>query len=282
MLVTALRRLRRRRGQFALGGLGPCASPGATPCCGCAVTFKVICNGLNVNGAAVAVKSGSTTVAGGTTNSSGIVNLSIPSAGSYTVTASGGTCTVTYSALLSLSCGNTYTLPCCSLCTNCAWGALFPTIHITDSFTTVACPWQATHWQGCYSMSLGSNATDPCGCLNSAASAAGCVQVLYNVACTGGNVFQIQRFWEVCNTTCAYCCDTFTAPPNCSVVQVSCTGHAGTFDCGSNGTSVSDITNYPFTSCNPFPISTNLTLGTFIGGCGTVNSPLAAGITINP
>lgn len=62
---------------FALGSLGCC--------CGCTVTFIVDLCFCTIAGATVTVKSGSTTIASGTTDSTGHLVLDIGSAGTYDV-----------------------------------------------------------------------------------------------------------------------------------------------------------------------------------------------------
>lgn len=116
-------------GCFSKWDIGGCG-------CGCGVTFQVLCGSANVNGATVTIKTGGgVVVATGTTNAFGLVVLTIPSAGTYTVSATGGTCTgITRS--MSLACGNTYTLGCCVV--NCAPCAL-PTSNLTLTWSGGNC-----------------------------------------------------------------------------------------------------------------------------------------------
>lgn len=98
---------------FSLGGLGaPCCCGGGPPPCPCNATICVEgCEGTILADASVVIKSGSTVVASGTTNSLGCVTLCIGTAGSYEVIVTypaGGY--YTYDNTLSLACGDTYTV----------------------------------------------------------------------------------------------------------------------------------------------------------------------------
>lgn len=125
---------------FTTTDLGGCG-------CGCSpVTFTVVCGTTPVVGASVSVSSGGTTVASGTTNGSGQATLAIPSAGTYTVAASGGTpnCNPGFSGSMALACGATYTLQCCcteKVCvTACPTGAAIAgaSVAIKSGGTTVS------------------------------------------------------------------------------------------------------------------------------------------------
>jgi hypothetical protein len=127
MHVRTLRRLRNRRGQFSLGGL-KC-------CCGCSVSFTVYCGSAVVNGATVTIKSGSTVISSGTTNSSGQVTLTIPAGGTYTVLTTGSTCgSPGVSVSLTLACNGNYVIQCC--CGGCPGLVLPSTFHVTEVVTS--------------------------------------------------------------------------------------------------------------------------------------------------
>lgn len=93
---------------FSLGGIG-------SPCCcgGCSVTFcaksSVCKTGTPIPGVTFTVLSGMTVVATGITGPTGCVILSIPSAGTYTVTTSGGGIAGT-SGSHALTCGGDLTV----------------------------------------------------------------------------------------------------------------------------------------------------------------------------
>jgi hypothetical protein len=80
--------------------------PGPAGCCACDVTFCVYNCGVAESGATVTVKSGSTTIASGTTSSEGCVSLNIGSAGTYTVTATKSS--LNYSGTRTLACDGEY------------------------------------------------------------------------------------------------------------------------------------------------------------------------------
>ncbi len=89
---------------FSLGGLG-------SPCCcsGCVVTVCVTNCSSPVVGATVTIKSGSTTIATGTTNSSGCAgNLNIGTAGTYTIVIAASGHTTTTLTGIHLDCGQTF------------------------------------------------------------------------------------------------------------------------------------------------------------------------------
>ena len=118
---------------FSFGWLGCC-------CAGCSTNILAEFCGVNLAGVLITVKSGGTTVASGTTDSTGNVVLTIPSAGTYTVigTIAGFT---TVSTSKSLTCGGMtgvlFTLP--------------TTLFLTDSSTTVTMTWDgSSSWLGCY------------------------------------------------------------------------------------------------------------------------------------
>jgi hypothetical protein len=266
------------RHQFSLGGLGSCSSPGSSPCCGCPVTFTVSCLFAHVNGATVTIKSGSTTVASGTTNSSGQVTLQIPSGGSYTVITSGSSCSDT-TQTMTLACGGSYPIQCCPTCDNCNWPSLYDPLYITDSSQTVACPYgvHGAYWYGCYNLSVASRTTDACGCNNASAPTSGCCSIYYQISCSG-TTLTIYRSWQNCVTHCSYCCDTLDG--SCNPVAVSCPASLTCSTTGGSGIT-QDSWSGPLTGCDPFPLSVNLTLGTNFCSPTPLLSPLAAGITLN-
>lgn len=245
---------------------------------GCSVKFTVLCVSTPVSGATVTVKNGGTTVASGTTNGSGVVTLNIPSAGTYTVVVPAvGSCTAGYSGSLALSCGGSYTLPCCVAvnCGNCTWPT---TLFVTDSSQTTACPSTGfLVWQGAYRLTTISG-FDPCTCAGqTGGSGLKCSLISYNISCIGPNTFHIERTWSFCDNSsgslsnCGFCCPPVTLPLCSGGFHLSCSGFGV------------DQVDFTFSSCNPFPLSPTLAL--FVRHCssgiGTITSPLPGGVTIN-
>lgn len=263
-------------------------------CCGCKVTFTVNCNSLHSSGATVTVTNPSTMDSvSGTTNSSGVIQLDISGiggAGSYVVAATGGSCTG-YSGSMTLVCGSSYTIACCPNCDTCILTTPFPTLFITDSSQTTACPNAGLNtWVGCYNLTIGSTAFSGCGCQKLTGGLSGCVSIFYQIQCAGadGRTLTVDRTWWTCSFGslgfpphgCGYCCNSFAT--NCSNTGSTC-GDGSQWDCTS-GVGQTDHGSTPLTSCSPFPFSLSLSLATYScsdGSGGTIPSPLGAGVTIN-
>lgn len=158
---------------------------------GCAdVTFHVTCSAASVTGATVTVSDSGGQVASGTTDSTGAVSLRIPGSGTYTVTATGGTCTETYTATMALTCGNSYALDCCcsvTVCvTACPTGAIVgATVTVKDATSGATIATCTTAAGGCCTLSI------PAAGSYSVSAAASGYQTFTstrNLAC-GGQVF---------------------------------------------------------------------------------------------
>jgi carboxypeptidase family protein len=183
-------------------------------CCGCGGCDTKICVqgtcSANVQGASVAVKSGSTVVASGTTGSDGCVTLTIGSAGTYTVVVSAaGYVTSTTSHYL--ACGGTTNIAltkdtihvtCCATCPN----PLPMTIHISDAAGTWTAAWTGGGWQASnsYGTSPHKSISPVCApdgnCMTSGGTAD--YPYTYNVSCTGTpGVFHVIRSWAYVDCT---------------------------------------------------------------------------------
>lgn len=260
---------------------------------GCCQLFQVTCNSVPVNGATVTIKSGGTTVVTGTTNSSGDVTLCVPS-GSYTVTASGGTCTTTYSNTLNLGCGGSYGLGCCpgcnvTICPQYCWGCTQSatiTITNTSGFNT------SVTGTGCQTISIPGSGT-----YTVTISAPGWTTVSQTMTLTCPNTYNFQMSLAATSLSCTV---TFPAcPGNGPIsftmtktgtnaysggaqyaggsffffdVQLTCSGvSASNSLCGSEGAaSLSSVT------CNPLFIQGSL------GGSECYSCDNGAIITITP
>lgn len=170
-----------------------------------------------------------------------------------------------------------------SSCGGCGLNAAYPTLFVTDSSSTVACPALGSGWRGCYLMTVGSAAT-PCVCQNGGTFAAACTGIIYDIQCdpNSTNKILVQRTWFLCELpgggVCGYCCpDAFDS--SCNTVLNACPpGQAGP------GCSAPDydIGTAVISSCTPFPLSVTLNLATWHCFSGsTVLSPLGSGVTIN-
>lgn len=139
-------------GPLVTGGLGPGAGGGGgpfgmatigCPCCGsasCVVTFHLTgCNGGDVQGITVNVKSGGSTIATGATDAGGLVTLDIGTAGTYTVEVPSST-GFDYSQSTALTCGSTYTIALSGhvatthVCTSCAEYPVPKTLTLNDPY----------------------------------------------------------------------------------------------------------------------------------------------------
>ena len=103
---------------------------------GCKITINVKCSGANVSGDTVTLKKGGTTLATGTTDSSGNVTMSVPLplTNPYTIDITGGG-NPDFSTSQTIACGGTYNFDVCSggatTCTPCN----IPNENLTLSWT---------------------------------------------------------------------------------------------------------------------------------------------------
>lgn len=172
-------------------------------------------------------------------------------------------------------------------CIDCDFGTTYPTLYVTDSSQTTACPWDGGFWQGCYQLALGSGYFNPCSCRGESGSSGACSSIIYTIACSGTNTFTISRTWGVCdfsnlfNSNCGYCCNELNSAPGCGAVRQTCTGDPTSQQCTSQTTE--DLGSYVFSSCSPFPFSASLTLASYTCAStgGTLTSPLGSSVTIN-
>jgi hypothetical protein len=166
-------------------------------------------------------------------------------------------------------------------CTACT----LPTVlHVTDSFTTVTCNYDATipGWVGCYNLPV-SLLADKCDhCLGQApAPAAGSTTIVYKILGTtgvnGACNMSLIRQWGV--NPC-YCHVYFNGNYNlttCKPTVVACPDGLNTGGTPSN----TDTPPGLFNGCN-MPLSLTLNLSHFdCAGGGTTDSPLGAGVVID-
>lgn len=241
-------------------------SPGCGCCCSGTITFTVKSCGSSgpvIPGVTITVTSGATTVATGTTNSSGHYTTPSLPCGTYTWTASlTGWVSDTGSTTV-VSGTNTVT----------STGIRPSTIHITDANTTVALTWDATNhrYSGCYTLTLSiiTMVRDPTtGCYN-CTPGTGTVPVRYFLHCTDATPYTLT--WTSCFN--ANCCDPALFP--------SCVGQAGYFsgnctNCDSGFTTNGGQDLVPTGTYNPLSLSTtsSSTVSTF--GCGGGNASIGA------
>jgi hypothetical protein len=255
---------------------------GGCSCCGgsCSTTICVVACGIGIPGSTVSVLSGGSTVATGTTGSTGCVSLTIPAAGAQSVTVTipgfpantssqtltcGGTTTINLGSPPTggVCCGATTSSPC-----NCA---PYPeTIFITDDCgTTALTSTGGAEWVGCTSCGASGGATNTTteGGGQLCAEAGGQVSIRYTVGCspssssgdcesgTSATTWSVVRTWFVCipsDTNCPplYCQNPFSTDGNCTPIvsgdQEPC------------GESFEDTGSFTATSCTPLAVSGNL------------------------
>jgi hypothetical protein len=256
MLASILPRL--RLDQFSLGGLGNCATPGSTPCCSspCKVCVTA-CVGVHVAGLTVVVKSGSTTVFTGSTDSTGCVVLTGVGSGSYTIEVwNGGTMMFSgprsCPGTISINIGNppdgTY---CCGPC------PIPETLYLTDNAGTTTLTGDGSGtWTGSHFLSIGGQTTTgvcppafpvTCMCVGGTIS----LNIRYTVTCQPGGMLLVSRLWNVMlcvvGGDCAF--GDWNAPCNCATYNpfVGCGSAAGIAftDAGSSMTAA-------WSQCAPF------------------------------
>jgi hypothetical protein len=253
-------------------------------CCGggsCSTTICVVACGIGIPGSTVSVLSGGTTVATGTTTTGGCVALTIPSAGTYSVTttvpgfpASTSSQTLTCSGTTTINlgsppmggvcCGSTTSSPC-----NCA---PYPTtIFITDDCgTTALTSAGAARWTGCTQCGAAGGATN----INDSGTqvcteGGGQVSIIYTVECspstsTGGcesgtnaTSWFVVRTWFLCepngpsgNCPPLYCQNAFSTDGTCTPIA-----SGDTEPCG---VAANDNGSFTATSCTPLAVSGDL------------------------
>lgn len=222
-----------------LGGIG-------SPCCcgGCTVSICAVFCGKNVAGVSVSISGGGS----GTTDATGCVSLTIPSAGTYNVTISlTGFTTRTQSK--ALTCGGSATVQ----------FNIANTLTLTDSSTTITLTNTGTGhniWRGCYELAEASTQTtaqfqpaDQCDCPSGGIVAGNC-DIEYQLDCgeTGGpGVWTLTRQWGACCWSAACNTAPFTAvySSNSAMNLTTCTGgRSGGLD---SGTTTQAVLAFPFT-----------------------------------
>ena len=249
----------------SLGGIG-------APCCcgGCTVTITPSFCGAPIADCGVAIYSGASLIASGTTDGTGSVTLTIPSAGTYTVKATlSGFDPV--SASRALTCGGTA-------------GIAFSTptaLSVTDSYQTTNIPFIAggSPWiySGCYELPEAETGT-PSGsgalCTSAAITSGNC-DIFYEIQCNAGT-WSVYRAWGAC------CWSTPVNTPPFTCVYASS-------GLQSSGCDFSLQTTADTGSVTPavlsFPFNVTLSLGSLncggAGGSPNCVPPLGATITIN-
>jgi hypothetical protein len=200
MLVSALRRLRNRRGQFSLGGVkGGC-------CCATNQICLRDCGIAGVAGATIQLFTGATLVESHATDGSGCATFS--STGTFTVksvvsgsthsfgnrTLSGGTIFLTLGSEVPTICCSTFKVP--------------TSLTLTDALGTLPCTYYGVdvasfyHWSACRVLSLaGSSKVDlSLGTCHVLPSGTNPVMVCYDMLCDPGGgspFFFMLRTWGV-------------------------------------------------------------------------------------
>lgn len=201
MLVASLRRFRRRRGQFSLGGLK------SGCCCGSSKICLSAC-GVALVGATITVSG----LGSCTTDATGCCDAPWLTTGShsYTVTdSSGGTlCSNTQN----FTAGATNNVSCVGLTTGrCCHGFFIPaTLTATDAAGTFTLTFTGTdisgnpQWQGGYAITLSSRTVSVVGgvCTVAGSSTLGPVRVCYTLTCTLSStpIFSLLRHWSWVST----------------------------------------------------------------------------------
>lgn len=225
--------------QFAMGGLGNCATPGSTPCCGCVTN---ICVSAVCPSATISLQGATINIAGVgscTTNSSGCCQFSSWTTGSYSITVVYQGVTV-FSGTRTITACHTNNIVITSVPSGfiCCGNCLIPTtLFVTDANGTHTAPWTGSTWNVCYSKTVtGVTLSGPsgCGCLCSAAGPIS-LPIAYTLSCAPSpavNSLQIGVEW-----TCACCVGV--AGCNCSA-SVGCLASTGIFQyfAPSNGCTV--------------------------------------------
>ncbi len=195
-------RPRLRLDQFALGGLGVCATPGSTPCCSspCKVCVGVCPSNVHVAGLTVVVKSGATTVFTGTTDATGCVALTGVGSGTYTIQVFNGG-TMIFSG--SRACPGTITIAitspsnsfCCSSC------PIPNTLFLTDNAGTTTLTGTSGTWTGSHFLSIAGMTTTgncppafPVTCMCVAATIS--LNLRYTVVCVSASQLMVTREWN--------------------------------------------------------------------------------------
>lgn len=201
---------------------GCCA--GTTPTCNSVGVTIHGCNSLPLPGAEVQLKSGSTVVSSGTTNSSGVVSLAYSTAGSYTVSATGPAGVAWWSTTpatqnLTLSCtgtpGTTLTLTpatgwlCrCSHCVDPVDNGTTRLPTLTDANGSYSLQWSSpdTAWVCCYTIAGVAiwNTTGPPGTFCVATAGTGTIAVGYALSCINASRWQLNQIWTSCNSASPY------------------------------------------------------------------------------
>ncbi len=214
---------------FSLGGIG-------APCCcggGCTTTICATFCGVNLAGASITVKSGSTTIASGTTDSTGCLAVTIPAAGTYTIDLNvAGLGSATHTA--NLTCGGSFG----------AGLAVPANLSLTDANGT----WSMFNsgglllWQTCYTASVGGTLVPPhLGC--NAPTAGGPCDIQYTLDC--GISSSSPGVWTL---LCEYGACCFAGSPtfasNGMLNTSTCMG--GFFNTSSTGQITQSVISFPF------------------------------------
>lgn len=161
-------------------------------CCGCSVTFTIrLCSAI-VSGATVAIKSGATTIASGTTSALGLVTLDIGSAGTYTVTVS-KTGIGTANQTMDLACGLPYTFD---------YGPSGSALTLTDANTSISMTFLGgipRQWTGSYVLNILSGIIQPAPGCRWLTQSVGPLTITYNVMCNTNGTVRVERVWSQVN-----------------------------------------------------------------------------------
>jgi hypothetical protein len=237
-------------------------------CCECAdVEVHVTGCGTNLVGATVTIKSGATVIDSGTTGAGGLVTLTIPAAGSYTVIAS-ATGWGTNSTTHSFTCGGTFTFALGTpVGTVCCDGCPVPTtLSLTDVNTTISLTHTGASWFGSYDIAVNTRrdvlSGGVCVCTN---LTPGTARVCYTLTCSGGlTKMALTRTW---NYTTATAGALFCNPRTASVALLdiaswSGSGCSSSFPCFNGTTDPAQRNlgsgNITPTTCIPFAFACSM------------------------
>lgn len=256
-------------------GCGCCGSP-PPPVCNTTIC-PIDCNGNPINGAAVAILSGGTTVASGTTSGDGCVTLNIGTAGTYTVDVSASGYN-SFSSSETLSCAGTTTIsmtlasgytcsPCCGA--QVSGGAVTPTV--TDANGTYAMLVGTDIGSGgCYYAvaftPVMSKCQQPGGCN---ALVSGTIGYEYYLSCNGFGVMTLQRWWGTSIFPGA-------GQINCLADLITSSACFGAVSACSGGPQVSSMQWTPTEGCGNSFSGTPVTVGS-----PTISDPVGGTVVVN-
>jgi hypothetical protein len=198
---------------------------------GCATTINVKCSGTAVGGATVTVLSGVSTIASGTTDSSGNVTLNISAAGTYTVTVTKMGFTI-FSSSVSLTCGGML-----NITTFCTAGITCSPCSIPLTKFTVS--WTNVLFGNGSATLVWNGISTPAGAewISDCVGSGNIIKLTFT--CNGGNLSLSAQFWT--SGSCAFggtsdtCATGRPSPNGLPLVSTTCSPFSADFSCPGTG-----------------------------------------------